>query len=120
MKNRGTSGAKKQSAHRVALSALCFFIVLGAGWMIGPAVLSSPPPESRYMGVVQLPRDRQNRCQEFELDNRSATLTPRGFRECPGSSGTDVAPQTGGSPTPQTTGGSVGRINGIASHFKSR
>ena len=109
--------AKRQSTHHGALATLCFLIVLGAGWMIGPALRSSPrsesapSSESRYKGVVQLTPDHRNRCEEFELDNRSVTLTPKGMQECRQSSETNIAPQTGGS---------IGRVNGIASHFKSR
>lgn len=116
-KRLSTPGWKGESMQRVAATAACFAVVLSVGWIIGPGLFTSPQPgsaadpESRYLGVMRLDRVRQDRCEEFEFDNRSALLTPKSARECRDASERGAVPQTGGT---------IGRVNGIASHFQHR
>jgi hypothetical protein len=110
---RGTQGRTGQSASRIALISACFLAVLSTAWLIGRELVapSTPVPADRYRGLVQLAPDHEGRCARFELDNRTGFMWPKGDTPC--GDITTALPQ-------RSADGPMGRLNGIADHFKGR
>lgn len=110
---RGARGRTGQSAPRIAAISAIFIAMLSTAWLIGREFLTpkTSDPAERYRGTVQLAPDHQGRCEQFELDNRTGFMWPKGATPC-GDITTALAP-------PRSTG-PVERLNGIADHFKGR
>jgi hypothetical protein len=108
---RGDRGRTGQSASRIVLICAIFVALLGSAWLIGrefimPSTLDSA---DRYrLGVVQL------NCEEFELDNETGAMRPKGVAAQCDDVRTALPSRSGGGAGP------VGRLNGISEHFKSR
>ncbi len=95
-----------QSTPRIVVSVSLFLAVLGAGWLIGRQLMLSSTPIPR--GVVRL------NCEQFELDNETGALRPRGVAaQCD-----DI--RTMPPPGPGGGAGPIGRIHSIGEQFKSR
>jgi hypothetical protein len=103
-----------QSASRVLLISATFVAVLVVAWLIGRNLVTpmTIDPAEKYRGVIQLPPTERGGCEQFELDNRSGMMKSKGFTEC-----SDIAPTQ---PSQSYGPGSLGRLSGIADHFKSR
>jgi len=113
VRERGASARTGQSASRIAAISAIFVAILSTTWLIGRQILtpSAPIPADIYKGMVQLAPDHDGRCERFELDNRTGYMWPKGATPC-GDITTAV-------PT-SSTDGPLGRLNGIADHFKGR
>jgi hypothetical protein len=111
VRQRGTSGRGGQSASRIAAISAIFVAILSTTWLIGRQIFApgAPAPVDRYKGLVQLAPDHEGRCAQFELDNRTGYLWPKGATPC-GDITTAVRERS--------TDGPLGRLNGIADHFK--
>ncbi len=110
--NRGARRRAGQSASRISLVCAVFLAVLGTAWLIGRQLISPSAaiPEERYRGLVQLAPDHEGLCAQFELDNRTGYLWPKGATPC-GDITTALPPRSSGP---------LGRLNAIADHFKGR
>jgi hypothetical protein len=123
-----------QSHARTLGIVTCFVVMLAIGWMTAPGLLqsSSPQTANNYVGSIQLAPDKLGRCESFELDNKSAALRSAGYRPCsditpalarpasrPLETPTNLDPSVA-STNRDVSGGSIGRVNGIADHFKKR
>ncbi len=101
----------RHTTHIILLAAYCIALLVG-GATIGRFVVQSSFSQTvsehsdTYRGVIQLAPDRQGRCEQIELDNKSATLMPKGSGQCE-----YVLPAP-------ATRGTMGRINGIGDYFK--
>jgi hypothetical protein len=113
VQKRGAQGRTGQSASRIILISALFVATLSTALLVGRELLapSAPAPADRYKGVVQLAPDHDGRCARFELDNRTGYMWPKGDAPCG-----DIA-----TALPAGSGdGTLGRLNGIADHFKGR
>ena len=110
---RGAQGRTGQSASRIAVTSAIFFALLSTAWLISRELIAPnvPDPAERYRGLVQLAPDHDGRCARFELDNRTGFMWPKGDAPC-GDTTTALPPRSGE--------GTMGRLNGIADHFKGR
>ncbi len=72
-----------RSDHRVAIVVGLLTALLASGWLIGPRLIwsYSPAPPERYSGIVITPSLRGD-CEQFEFDNKSAALRPKGAMPC--------------------------------------
>ena len=112
VQKRGAQGRTGQSASRIVLVSAIFLATLSTAWLVGRQLFApSPVPVDRYKGVVQLAPDHDGRCARFELDNRTGYMWPKG--ETPCGDITTALPARSGD-------GTLGRLNGIADHFKGR
>jgi hypothetical protein len=93
-----------------------FMAVLSTAWMVGRDLLAPDTTVDRYRGMVRLAPDRQGQCEQFELDNRTGLIQPKGATPC-GYDITTAVPARGGGSAPV---GSMNRLNGISDHFKAR
>jgi hypothetical protein len=86
--------------------------MLSTAWLIGRGFLvrETSDPAERYRGLVWLAPDSEGRCEQFELDNRTGYMLPKGATPCAGVT-TALTPRQAGP---------LGRLNGIADHFKGR
>jgi hypothetical protein len=108
---RGDRARTGQSTSRIVLICAIFVAVLSSAWLIGrefivPSTLDSADKYRR--GVVQL------RCEEFELDNETGEMRPKGVAAQCDDIRTALPSRSGGGAGP------VGRLNGISEHFKPR
>jgi hypothetical protein len=112
-RERGASGRTGQSASRIAAISAIFLAMLSTAWLIGQRIFApdAPVPADRYKGMVQLAPDHEGRCAQFELDNRTGYLWPKGAPPCG-----DI---TTAMPA-RSDDGPLGRLNGISGHFKGR
>ena len=113
VRERGASGRTGQSVSRIAAISAIFVAVLSTAWLIGQQILApgAPAPADRYKGLVQLAPDHDGRCAQFELDNRTGYLWPKGATPCG-----DI---TTALPV-RSNEGPLGRLNGISGHFKGQ
>ena len=133
-----TQAGTRQSAFRIFVVALWSVLMVASGLLISRnffqrsgSIRTSIPADS-YLGVIQLAPDQHGRCEQFELDNKSAVLKAKGSAPCLDitatvsrpNSGPSVAPPasgpSGSPPNSGPLGGSIGRMNGIGNHFKTR
>lgn len=112
---RGTEAKTGQSAPRIMLLSAIFIAVLSTAWVVGRDLLAPDGGVDRYRGMVRLAPDRQGQCEQFELDNRTGLIQPKGAIPCGYDITTAVPPRAGGSAS-----GTMGRLNGISDHFKPR
>ena len=126
-----------QTASRVFAVVLCFVVVIASAWFVNPSIFqamtrtrapaSAPAGASmkadRYIGLIQLAPNQQGRCEQFELDNRTAILRPKGAGTClddaapVATSNADRSATHSNAPPP---GEPSGRIKGIGDYFKAR
>jgi len=112
VQKRGAQARTGQSASRTILVSALFLATLSTAWLVGRELFApAPVPVDRYKGVVQLAPDHDGRCARFELDNRTGYMWPKG--EAPCGDITTALPGRSGD-------GTLGRLNGIADHFKGR
>jgi hypothetical protein len=113
VEKRGAQERTGQSASRIIVISAIFLATLSTAWLVGRGLFvpSAPVPADRYKGVVQLAPDHEGRCARFELDNRTGYMWPKGDAPC-GDITTALPAQSGDGP--------LGRLNGIADHFKGR
>ncbi len=107
---RHLHGETEQSASRILLVVILLVLVLASGWLAGRNLFfpQDHEPTDRYLGLVQLAPDEQGHCEQFELDNRSGVLRPKGASRC-----LDITASAPG-------GGPVGRLHGIREYFRSK
>ena len=110
----GARGRRSQSAFRVLLVSAVFVVLLVTASLIGrdfvkPVAPDTPAPAERYRGVVQLAPNEQGRCEQFEFDNATGSITPKGSMGCDDRTAA----------LPSRSVGSLGRLNGISEYFKS-
>jgi hypothetical protein len=110
---RGVEAKTGQSAPRIVFLSAVFIAVLSTAWMVGRDLLAPDGGADRYRGMVRLSPDRQGQCEQFELDNRTGLMQPKGATPCDFDITTAVPARSAGS-------GSMGRLNGISDHFKAR
>jgi hypothetical protein len=103
-----------QSARRIIFLTSIFVAVLSSAWVVGRDLLTPKAGGEQYQGMVRLAPDREGRCEQFELDNRTGLIQPRDAIPC----GYDVTRAE--STRPASGSGSLGRLNGISDHFRSR
>jgi hypothetical protein len=110
---RGAQGRAGQSATRIVLISAIFLATLSTAWLVGRGLFapSAPVPADIYVGQVQLAPDQEGRCARFELDNRTGFMWPKGDARC--GEVTTAVPA-------RSSDGPMGRLNGIADHFKGR
>jgi hypothetical protein len=110
---RGASRRSGQSTSRIAAISAIFLAIISTTWLIGRQILapSAPVPADRYKGLVQLAPDNEGRCAQFELDNKTGYLWPKGSTPC----GDITTALPARSPD-----GTLGRLNGIANHFRGQ
>jgi len=87
--------------------------VLSTASLVGRDLLAPDARDEHYRGLVRLAPDHQRQCKQFELDNKTGLMWPKGATPC----GYDIT-----TPVPARSEGfgSMGRLNGISDHFKSR
>lgn len=102
-----------QSVPRIIFLSAIFIGLLGTAWLIGRDFLAPDIGADRYRGMVRLAPDRQGQCEQFELDNKTGLMQPKGATACGYDITTTAVPPRPAGP------GSMGRLNGIAEHFKS-
>ncbi len=109
---RGDQGKNGQSTSRIIVISALFLAVLGTAWLIGREFVVSDIAalEQQYRGVVQLTPDEQRRCEQFEYDNRTGYLQPKGVAPCKDT----INISRSRSPTTQR------QLGGIIEYFKSR
>jgi hypothetical protein len=112
---RGIEAKTGQSAPRIAFLSAIFIAVLSTAWVVGHELLAPDAGVDRYRGMVRLAPDRQGQCEQFELDNRTGLIQPKGATPCGYDITTAVPARPAGSPP-----GSMGRLNGISDHFRAR
>ena len=110
---RGTQGKTGQSAPRIIFLSGVFVAVLSTAWMVGRDLLAPPSTVDRYRGLVRLAPDHEGQCAQFELDNKTGLMWPKGATPCGHDITTSVPARSEGS-------GSMGRLNGISDHFQPR
>ncbi len=113
VRRRGTAKSA-QSARRIIFLTSIFVAVLSSAWVVGRDMLMPKAGVDQYQGMVRLAPDREGRCEQFELDNRTGLIQPRDAIPC----GYDITRTE--SSRPASGSGSLGRLNGIADHFRSR
>ena len=104
-----------QSGPRIMLLSAIFVAVLGTGWWVGRDLLAPSTGGDRYRGLVRLAPDREGQCEQFDLDNKTGLMHPKGATPC----GYDITTSVRG-PGRSDASGSMGRLQGISDHFKSR
>jgi len=114
---RGIEATTGQSAPRIILLSAVFIAVLSTAWMVGRDLLAPDTSGDRYRGMVRLAPDRQGQCEQFELDNRTGLIQPKGAIPCGYDITTAVPARSAGSGSASST---TGRLNGISDHFKAR
>lgn len=114
---RGTEARTGQSAPRIIFLSAIFVAVLSTAWMVGRDLLAPDTSGDRYRGTVRLAPDRQGQCEQFELDNRTGLIQPKGATPCGYDITTSVPARSTG---PGSESGTMGRLNGISDHFKGR
>jgi hypothetical protein len=102
-----------QSTPRIIFLSAVFAAVLSTAWFVGRDLLAPDTGVDRYRGLVRLAPDRQGQCEQFELDNKTGLMWPKGATPC----GYDI---TTAVPARSEGSGAMGRLNGISDHFKSR
>jgi len=112
----GIEAKTGQSAPRIIFLSVIFLAVLSTAWMVGRDLLAPDTAGDRYRGMVRLAPDRQGQCEQFELDNRTGLIQPKGATPCGYDITTAVPARTGGS----APVGSMNRLHGISEHFKAR
>jgi hypothetical protein len=100
-----------QSTSRIIFLSAIFIAMLSTAWLAGRDI-PAPDPD-RYRGMVRLAPDQEGRCQQFELDNKTGLIQPKGTTPCGYDDITSAVPAPSGA-------GSMGRLNGIVDHFKSQ
>jgi hypothetical protein len=113
---RGIEANTGQSAPRIILLSAIFIAVLSTAWVVGRDLLAPDTSVDRYRGMVRLAPDRQGQCEQFELDNRTGLIQPKGAIPCGYDITTSVPARSAGS----ASSGTMGRLNGISDHFKPR
>lgn len=127
-----TQSGTGQSAFRVVVVVSCFVIMIASAWLINRSIFQGIAPTrapangstkgDSYLGIIQLAPNYQGRCEQFELDNRSATLTAKGAGACLDATATVPAPAADPSTIPPNSRPSVGpagRMKGIGDYFKA-
>jgi hypothetical protein len=118
---RGVGAKTGQSAPRIVFLSAIFIAVLSTAWVVGHDLLAPDTSVDRYHGMVRLAPDRQGQCEQFELDNKTGLMQPKGATPCGYDITTAVpARSTGPGPGPGSGSGPMGRLNGISDHFKAR
>jgi hypothetical protein len=114
---RGIEAKTGQSALRIVFLSAIFVAVLSTAWLVGRELLAPDSEVDRYRGMVRLAPDRQGQCEQFELDNRTGLIQPKGATPCGYDITTAVPARAAGS---TSESGTMGRLNGISDHFKGR
>jgi hypothetical protein len=104
-----------QSAPRIILLSVIFTAVLSTALLVGRDLLAPDGGVDRYRGLVRLAPDREGQCEQFELDNRTGLIQPKAAIPCGYDITTSVPTRSAGSES-----GTMGRLNGISDHFRSR
>jgi hypothetical protein len=117
LQRQGIESKTGQSTSRIALLSAIFIAVLSTAWFVGRDLLAPDATVDRYLGMVRLAPDRQGQCEQFELDNKTGLMQPKGAVAC----GYDITTSVPARPAgPGSTSGTMGRLNGISDHFKGR
>ena len=117
LQRQGIESKTGQSRSRIALLSAIFIAVLSTAWLVGRDLVAPEATVDRYRGMVRLAPDRQGQCEQFELDNKTGLMQPKGAIPC-GYDITIAVPDRPAGPGP--TSGPMGRLNGISDHFKGR
>jgi hypothetical protein len=115
----GIESKTGQSAPRIIFLSVIFFAVLSTAWLVGRDLLAPDTGVDHYRGMVRLAPDRQGQCEQFELDNRTGLIQPKGATPC-GYDITTSVPARSAGPGSGSASGTMGRLNGISEHFKPR
>ncbi len=101
-----------QSASRVVVVSAVFVAVLATAWVIGRdfVVSGTPVSSDMYRGLVQLAPDEQGRCDQFEYNNKTGWIRPKGSMRC-----NEMT-----TALPSRSSDSLRRLYGISDYFKSR
>ena len=110
---RGVQAKTGQSVPRIVAISAIFLAVLSTAWVVSRNFIGPHNAVDRYRGFVRLAPDREGQCEQFELDNKTGLMWPKGSTPC----GHDI---TTAVPARSEASGSMGRLNGISDHFKSR
>lgn len=113
---RGIEAKSGQSAPRIIFLSALFVTVLSTAWVVGRDLLAPDSEADRYRGMVRLAPDRQGQCEQFELDNRTGLIQPKGAIPC----GYDITTSVPAGSAGSASSGTMGRLNGISDHFKPR
>jgi len=124
-KKHGGRFATGQSGPRILAVVSCFILLVATALLAAhklsqsnapasaPATVSVPP--EIYIGVVQLAPDRNNRCEQFRLDNKTGLLTPIGSARC-----TDTVVTIPREDAPVLPGGGGdSRFKAMGDHFRA-
>jgi hypothetical protein len=115
----GIEAKTGQSTPRIVFLSVVFVAVLSTAWWVGHDLLMPDASVDRYRGMVRLAPDRQGQCEQFELDNRTGLIQPKGATPC-GYDITTAVPARSAGPGSASGSGTMGRLNGISDHFKPR
>jgi hypothetical protein len=120
---RGIEAKTGQSAPRIIFLSAMFVALLSSAWLVGRDLLAPDSGLDRYRGLVRLAPDREGQCEQFELDNRTGLIQPKAAIPC-GYDITTSVPTRSAVPAAGSAAGSesgtMGRLNGISDHFRSR
>jgi hypothetical protein len=94
-----------------------FIALLSTAWLVGRDLLAPDSGVDRYRGMVRLAPDREGQCEQFELDNRTGLIQPKGAIPCGYDITTSVPTRSAVS---ESASGTMGRLNAISDHFRSR
>lgn len=118
LQRQGIEAKTGQSTSRIVLLSAIFIAVLSTAWLVGRDLLAPDAAVDHYRGMVRLAPDRQGQCEQFELDNKTGLMQPKGATPCGYDITTAVPARPAGSSG--SPSGTVGRLNGISDHFKAR
>ena len=115
LQRQGIEAKTGQSTSRIVLLSAIFIAVLSTAWLVGRDLLAPDAAIDHYRGMVRLAPDRQGQCEQFELDNKTGLMQPKGATPC----GYDITTAVPARPVGSGSG-PMGRLNGISDHFKAR
>lgn len=113
-KTGASTRARRARSYSYVLVAI-FFSIVAIGLVVGRTIgapasqQSASNSGSDYLGTIQLARNHDGRCEQYEFSNNYRGMRALGAQPC------DMSQFV-----PDHSDGSIGRVNGIARFFKTR